>query len=170
MRSSRTKEQQENNKKLNNLFVKSAGTFAEHLITLGSADKMVSNVFGRTVRISNAASLSYLHGLAVSGIRCAAMVRVAHIEAAIPAIKNMARQHVPMTILLTKGGMPQLPELAQTGAIIFQAFDAQTLADRILHAQVVSEKALLPVVVMAEFDEVGEFNLSEKRALINFLW
>lgn len=168
MRSAKTKEQQENSKKLNNLFVKTAGSFAEHLITLGFANKMVSNVFGRSVRISNAASLSYLHGLAVSGIRCAAMVRVAHVETAIPAIKNMARQHVPMTILLTKGGMPHLPELAQTGAIVFQAFDAQTLADRILHAQVISEKALVPVVVMAEFDDVAEFTLPEKRALINF--
>ena len=169
MRSSRTKEKIENRIEFNNLFVKTAGSFAEHLVTIESIDKIVTNVFGRAVKISNAASLSYLHGLAVSGIRCAAMLEKRAVKGALQTIKNMARQHVPMTIVIGKGAMPLLPEMAQTGAVIFQAFNAQSLADRILHAQVVAEKSLVPVIVLAEYNDLSsDFLVPSRQELINF--
>ena len=169
MRRAETKEQSEFKNNLNTIFLKTASTFAERINAIAPAEKVMQNAFGRTVKVSTTASLSYLHGLAVSGVRVAACFDAKEVSENLGTLAAMARNSVPATIVFTEGAISNLPELAQTGAIVFQAQNMQTFADRILNAQVVAEKTLLPVVVLAEFGEAGgEVLVPTKNELAQF--
>jgi len=152
------------------LFVKVASTFAEQIIAFHSSTEVLHNAFGRPVQTTVKPNLAVLHGIAATGLRTSALLNTENTLAQLANIKAMVRQHIPFTAVVAGNAMPLLPELAQTGAIIFGAPDAQSVADRLLMAQVIAEKTLVPVLVLAEDDAfTGDYELPKRKELIQFL-
>ncbi len=152
------------------LFVKMASTYAEQIIAFHSSNEVLHNAFGRPVQTTVKPNLAVLHGIAATGLRTSALLNAANAQAQIGNIAAMVRQHIPFTAVVAGDAMPLLPELAQTGAIIFAAADAQSVADRLLMAQVIAEKTLVPVLVLAEEDAfMGDYELPNRKELIQFL-
>ena len=155
--------------KLNKLFVQVAGTYAEYLKAKATHD-ILKNVFGRMVNAKASSSLAQLQGIAASGIRSAALISAKEAKEQISVLAAFSRQHIPLSALIYGDGYSLLPELAKEGIIVFQAGSAQEICTRLLMAQVISEKALRPVVVLlsAELDSY-KFELPPNAKLVEFL-
>ena len=154
---------------VNSLFVQSATTFAEALSCPQSTIEERKNVFGRHVATYQSGGLSRLLGLSATGLRSAAMVTADELKANLPVLASFKRMHVPFTLVVQGNALGFLPELAQTGCIVYQAFTAQEVSDFVLIAQVISEKSLVPVVVLADVAPVEtSINLPTKKELTNW--
>ncbi len=154
---------------VNTLFVQAAGTFAEALYAENSADNSLKNVFGRNVAVYQSGGLARLLGVSATGLRGAATIMAADVKKQLPSLASFKRMHIPFTLVVKGNALGFLPDLAQTGCIVYQVFSAQQLSDFILIAQVISEKALVPVVVLADAEPTETaVNLPNKKELTNW--
>lgn len=159
----------QNGTALNELFVQTAGSFCESLQCWQMPAQKPQNLFGRQVEVQDTSSLGSLLGLSASGIRTAALIRDDQLQDKLDLLKAFSRQHLPFTLVLSGNGLAYLPALAQTGSIVFQANSAQSLADYILMAQVISEKALTPVVVLTSGSfEDWDWKKPSPKKLVNW--
>ena len=151
---------------VNSLFVQSAGTFAEALLASQTGDGGLKNVFGRSVQVYQSGGLARLLGLSATGLRSAALINADELKTNLPMLASFKRMHVPFTLVVNGNSLSYLPSLAQTGCIVYQAFNAQELADFILISQVISEKSLIPVVVLADIAaDDAAFSLPTKKEM-----
>jgi NAD-dependent dihydropyrimidine dehydrogenase PreA subunit len=155
-------------KDLNELFLATASSFAEQLIAWRSPDGALTNAFGRPIRVSTTVNLERLMGMASSGLRCAALIRSRDLRQNLSVLEQFYRLHIPISIVVDGDALSDLPELSRIGCIVFQAHDYQSLADRILQAQVISEKSLIPVVVIARDLEAGPVTLPRKVEIMEW--
>lgn len=154
---------------VNALFIQSAGTFAEALYGRQTADGELKNVFGRKVTNVQSGGLARLLGLSATGLRSAALLPVSSLKSNIPMLATFKRLHVPFTLVVNGNALGYLPQFAQTGCIVYQVWDYQQLSDFIFIAQVISEKALVPVVILADLpQDAEEVKVPSKKELANW--
>jgi NAD-dependent dihydropyrimidine dehydrogenase PreA subunit len=153
---------------VNSFFVHAASTFAEALHCTQTVQN-AKNSFGRNVAVYQNGGLARLLGLSATGLRSAAIINAADVKANLPMLASFKRMHVPFTLVVHGNALGHLADLAATGCIIYQAFDAQQVSDFILIAQVISEKSLMPVVVLADVATVDALpKLPSKKELIHW--
>jgi ferredoxin len=158
-----------NQKNVSTIFVESASTFAEGLFAAYGGATDLRNVFGRKVTVNSSGSLSKLLGLSATGVRTAACIKADKIKANLDHLRAFRRMHIPFTLVVEGNGFGHLGSLAHTGSIIFQVNSAQALSDYVLIAQVISEKALMPVVVLADIASTdSNIAIPDKKILVHW--
>jgi ferredoxin len=155
-------------KNVNTLFVESAGTFAEAICASGGAATQ-TNLFGRKVAIDGSGDLNKLLGLSATGVRTAACIAADNIKKSLDTLAAFKRMHIPFTLAVEGNGIGYLAQLAQTGSIVFQVDSHQAFSDHVLIAQVISEKALMPVVILADLPPTEEnVVLADRKILVHW--
>lgn len=134
------------------------------------------NVFGRPVLHQKADDLSYISGLAMSGLRTGALLDEAVFENSIKQIRAAVRQHLPLTITIDKSGSESLTSVSVTpvllpfnSAVQFVSSTIQEAIDFALIAHRVAELALIPVFHQVAVRQNGEVVAVTKKQLTNFL-
>ena len=122
------------------LFKNAALTFAEALYLRDIHTGGDANVFGRRVSLCSEGGLARMLGTSTTGVRSAAFIHAEELDENLEVLSSFTRLHVPFTLVIDSNALGYLPQLAQTGALVFQAHQAQALSDWILMAQVISEK------------------------------
>ncbi|MDX5428005.1 MAG: 4Fe-4S binding protein [Bacteroidota bacterium] len=138
------------------VYLRAAGTFAEAVMIPVPVSGERRNVFGRSIGSVHGRSLARILGSGLSGLRSSALIEEQDLEDNLGTLKQFARLHVPLTLVVTGDSFRFLPHLEMSGSMVFRASTFQELSDRILAAQVISEKALAPVVILC-----GEFQMGE---------
>lgn len=132
------------------LVLNTASGFAEAILGASATDKVYTNAFGRQVNLFSKGGLSKLMGMAISGMRSLAFITDQQLLSELPVLQSYVRSHIPLSLVVKQVGLSPLPQLTQSGVVVFQAKNAQELSDLMLIAQVVSEKLLCPVVVLSK--------------------
>lgn len=137
------------------LFKEVAGTFAEALLLPDDNFRGSSNVFGREITVRTHGGLSYLLGTAAAGMRSAGMIDADQLLPQMEVLASFRRLHIPLTLAVYNNGPMYLPQLIQAGCVVFNASGAVEFCDLILMAQVISEKTLVPVVVLFNAEDIA---------------
>jgi len=155
---------------INEVFLKVAGAYAECISMEQGHSEGIQNAFGRNVEVQSA-DLSRLLGYAATGIRCAALMDAEVLHDQRNRLASFGRLHVPITVVATGEALRYLSSFASSGAIVLLARQAQELADLLLIGQVISEKSLVPVVILVEDieQEVGNVLLPDPKQMYEWM-
>ncbi len=122
------------------------------------SEKSGKNIFGRSVHKYKGTDLSWLSGLASTGLRCSAFLEKAQLTVNYNQLTDLVRQHLPVVILYVErqqdeAGLPavqwyrQLEAVSGVGCFQLVAADLQEAIDLTLIAHKVAERSLIPGIV-----------------------
>ena len=135
------------------------------------------NVFHRTVTTHETSDLSFINGLVSTGLRGSAIISGEKIAGNYNQLINAARQHLPLVVntsLNEKSGgvndFSQIHAVQQTDCFQLVASSPQQEVYLTLIAHRIAELALIPGIVIANYDSVNdEVNIPEDKVIIQYL-
>lgn len=137
------------------------------------------NVFHRSVTVNKSGNLSFIAGLAISGLRGTAFVSQKNLELNLPEIATAARNHLPLVISVFRDRSDfhstnfyqSWGRLVDTGCFQFHAADAQEHANLLLVAHRVAELALVPSIIIADYecDQDEQIALPAAEVILKYL-
>ncbi len=147
-------------------------SFCEAIMSSCSDTGLVEkNLFKRSLAFSTSGDLSFSTGFASTGLRTGSIFKPDEIADNLERISNSVRLHIPLVIFASVKSQFQINQLAQTGAVVFSAGNAQEALDLLLISYQIAELSLISVVVC--FDEESgqkEENIffPEKEIIMHF--
>ncbi len=122
------------------------------------------NIFDRPVVLSSATDLSFILGLASTGLRTGAFVSGKDLIGNYNQLSTAARQHLALVIHTDPGDI-----IAETGCFHLVASNPQEAADFALIAHRIAELSLIPGINIIDADDEQEIELPLKEDIIKFL-
>lgn len=138
----------------------------------GWAPEKMRNDAGRRLIISHDAPLAFAAGLSLNGIRAAAFVHEADLIRQQQVVQEVFRYPLPLLIYVYGASAARLfPWLGQFPGFVFSATNAQDALDAACIARRITEKALLPGIILLEGteQEKGALALPSKGQRAAFL-
>jgi ferredoxin len=148
-------------------------TISEGILTsTGWEAQSVDHTFGRTPNRFTSNDLSFLLGIASSGLRTAGFLQGEDLVKNIGQISTLARQHIGAVVHVVPklGGNFKLPpNLSGTGCFQLIAGNAQEAVDFTLIAHRVAELSLVPGIVFHEFEGEQNVKFPKQQTIQQFL-
>jgi pyruvate/2-oxoacid:ferredoxin oxidoreductase alpha subunit/ferredoxin len=150
---------------------------AVRLIELDSAEglqapgytghKQINNIFGRPITFSDASDLSFLMGLASTGLRAGALVDGRALMGNFNQLSAIANQHLA-TVIHCSENQIHSNSLSEAGFFQTRASNSQEAADFSLIAHRIAELSLVPGICGFEGD-ISDVILPSKEFIVKFL-
>ena len=129
------------------------------------------NIFGRNIQYSFLGDTAWNLGLAAAGIRTLGYVDGSHSKKSVSVINQAIGQKLSAVFLVSYNHLTEVKDLTNTGAFVFSASSWQEVYDFTCIAWNISEKSLIPGIVLfpkrienASFE--GSFEAKEIKSFI----
>ncbi len=148
-------------------------SISEGILTpVGWESKPVEHTFGRTPNRFASNDLSYLLGIASSGLRTAGFVQEEDLVKNMGQLSTLARQHIGAVVHVVPklgGNLKLPPNLSGSGCFQLIANTTQEAVDFALIAHRVAELSLVPGIVFHNFDGEQPVKFPDQTTIRQFL-